>query len=113
MRDVLVARDSSIFRLLEYFAGLVTLFERSVVAIMRPPVKWRLDFLEQCWLILKRCTIPLAITTFAAGVGTEGFDPIEQRDWNYASTLLTLRTSCKSIGGAPPPARRRCRSPPM
>src|ERR1700757_4844888 len=74
MRDVLVARDSSIFRLLEYLAGLVTLFERSVVAIMRPPVKWRLDFLEQCWLILKRCTIPLAITTFAAGVGTEGFD---------------------------------------
>src|ERR1700751_3128658 len=41
---------------------------------MPPPIKWRLDFLEQCWLILKRCTIPLAITTFAAGVGTEGFD---------------------------------------
>lgn len=58
----------------EYLAGLASLLLAVVRELVRPPFRWRRDFVEQCVLILHRCIVPLAITTFAAGVGTEGFD---------------------------------------
>lgn len=67
-------RDSKGYAGLEYLSGLLTLFLDAVRALLRPPFAWRRAFVEECWLMVRRCALPLAITTFAAGVGTEGFN---------------------------------------
>lgn len=59
---------------LEYLAGLLGMLTAATRAIARPPFSWRTDFVAQCSMMMRRCLFPLAVTSFAAGVGTEGYD---------------------------------------
>lgn len=57
---------------LELIGGLVTLAVRAMMAICTPPFSWRGEFVEQCWLTVKRCLIPVAIANVAFGFGAPG-----------------------------------------
>jgi phospholipid/cholesterol/gamma-HCH transport system permease protein len=38
----------------------------------RPPFAWRTEFIEQCWLILRRCLLPLMFAVLVFSFGTPG-----------------------------------------
>lgn len=41
-------------------------------ALVTPPFSWRIEFVEQAWLLLKRASIPAAVSAFGFGYGAPG-----------------------------------------
>ena len=52
--------------------GMVLLAAKAVSATFSPPYSWRDEFIEEAWLVLRRCLIPVVISTFALGYGAPG-----------------------------------------
>jgi phospholipid/cholesterol/gamma-HCH transport system permease protein len=57
---------------LEQVAAMMILTGRTLVATFTPPYAWTDEFIEQTWLLIKRCTIPMVISTVAFGFGAPG-----------------------------------------
>ncbi|CAB4944442.1 unannotated protein [freshwater metagenome] len=60
------------FAALEQIAGMVLLFGASIKAVVMPPYSWKNEFIEQSWIIVKLCTIPIIVSTTAFGFGAPG-----------------------------------------
>jgi len=58
--------------ILEQVAGMMLLTGKAVVATFTPPYSWKEEFVEESWLILRRCLIPMIISTIAFGFGAPG-----------------------------------------
>jgi len=58
--------------ILEQVAGMMLLTGKAVVATFTPPYSWTDEFVEESWLILRRCLIPMIISTIAFGFGAPG-----------------------------------------
>lgn len=58
--------------ILEQVAGMMLLTGKAVVATFTPPYSWKDEFVEESWLILRRCLIPMIISTIAFGFGAPG-----------------------------------------
>jgi phospholipid/cholesterol/gamma-HCH transport system permease protein len=57
---------------LEQIAGMMLLTGKAVVATFTPPYSWKEEFVEEAWLILRRCFIPMILATTAFGFGAPG-----------------------------------------
>jgi phospholipid/cholesterol/gamma-HCH transport system permease protein len=57
---------------LDQVAGMMLLTGKAVVATFTPPYSWKEEFVEESWLILRRCLIPMIISTVAFGFGAPG-----------------------------------------
>ncbi|MSW52372.1 MAG: ABC transporter permease [Actinobacteria bacterium] len=51
---------------------MVLLFGASIKAVVMPPYSWKNEFIEQSWIIVKLCTIPIIVSTTAFGFGAPG-----------------------------------------
>jgi phospholipid/cholesterol/gamma-HCH transport system permease protein len=60
------------FGWLEQIAGMMLLTGKAVVATFTPPYSWKEEFVEEAFLILRRCLIPMIISTVAFGFGAPG-----------------------------------------
>lgn len=60
------------FAALEQIAGMVLLFGASIKAVLAPPYSWKDEFIEQSWIIVRLCTIPIMVSTTAFGFGAPG-----------------------------------------
>lgn len=60
------------FAALEQIAGMVMLLGASIKAVVTPPFSWKNEFIEQAWIIVKLCTIPVIVSTTAFGFGAPG-----------------------------------------
>src|SRR5215469_16721775 len=58
--------------LLEQIASMVLLTGKTIIACVTPPFSWKYDFVDEAWLIVRRCTIPVIISTTAFGFGAPG-----------------------------------------
>jgi phospholipid/cholesterol/gamma-HCH transport system permease protein len=67
--------------LLEQIASMVLLTGKTIIACVTPPFSWKFEFLDETWLIVRRCTIPVIISTTAFGFGAPGLQ---------ASDLLSI-----------------------
>jgi phospholipid/cholesterol/gamma-HCH transport system permease protein len=59
-------------RWVEEIAGMAILTGQTMVAAVTPPYSWGGEFLEQCWLVVKRAFIPLLISTAVFSWGAPG-----------------------------------------
>ena len=66
------ARPNAVIDGIEQVAGMMTLAWRTVVAIVTPPFSWKADLVEETWLILRRCFIPVVLATLFFGFGAPG-----------------------------------------
>lgn len=57
---------------LEQVAGMMILTGKTLVAVLRPPFSWREGLVEEAWIILKRCLVPLAISQTFICFGAPG-----------------------------------------
>jgi phospholipid/cholesterol/gamma-HCH transport system permease protein len=57
---------------IEQVAGMITLAWQAVVATVTPPFSWKADLVEETWLILRRCFIPVVLATLFFGFGAPG-----------------------------------------
>jgi phospholipid/cholesterol/gamma-HCH transport system permease protein len=57
---------------IEQVAGMMTLAWQTIVAIVTPPFSWKADLVEETWLILRRCFIPVVLATLFFGFGAPG-----------------------------------------
>jgi phospholipid/cholesterol/gamma-HCH transport system permease protein len=58
--------------LLEQVAGILLLAGKATWACVTPPLSWKYEFVEESWIILKRCTLPVMVSTFLFGFGAPG-----------------------------------------
>ncbi|MGE4424838.1 MAG: MlaE family ABC transporter permease [Solirubrobacteraceae bacterium] len=58
--------------LLEQIADMLILAWRTLIAVFTPPYSWRDEFIEETWIIIRRCAIPLMISATAFGFGAPG-----------------------------------------
>jgi phospholipid/cholesterol/gamma-HCH transport system permease protein len=56
----------------EQVAGMILLTGKTMVAIVTPPFSWRADLVEEIWMILRRCMIPVILSTMFFGFGAPG-----------------------------------------
>ena len=54
--------------------GMVMLAVETSKQLFRGPYRWFPEFIEECHLILMRCSLPLALAVFAFGFGTIGVE---------------------------------------
>ncbi|HEX4109758.1 MAG TPA: ABC transporter permease [Solirubrobacteraceae bacterium] len=57
---------------LQQIAGMMILCVQAMVACVTPPFTWKYDFIEESWLIVKRCTLPVMLSTTFFGLGAPG-----------------------------------------
>jgi phospholipid/cholesterol/gamma-HCH transport system permease protein len=57
---------------LEQIAGMILLGGKAIVACVTPPFSWKYDFVEESWLLVRRCTFPVMISTTFFGLGAPG-----------------------------------------
>jgi phospholipid/cholesterol/gamma-HCH transport system permease protein len=57
---------------IEQVAGMMTLAWQAVVATVTPPFSWKADLVEETWLILRRCFVPVVLATLFFGFGAPG-----------------------------------------
>lgn len=57
-------RDASWFSALRQLSGIASLSAAAVRALVVPPYAWWRDFVEECWIIARRCTIPVSVSVF-------------------------------------------------
>lgn len=58
--------------ILETIGGMLLLFGKATVACVTPPFSWKDEFIEEAWLIVRRCLIPVMISTTFFGLGAPG-----------------------------------------
>lgn len=51
---------------------MMILTGKALVACVTPPFTWKYDFVDESWLIVKRCTFPVVISTIFFGFGAPG-----------------------------------------
>jgi phospholipid/cholesterol/gamma-HCH transport system permease protein len=56
----------------EQVGGMILLTGKAMVATFTPPFSWTDEFVEQSWLILQRCLVPMLISVFAFSYGAPG-----------------------------------------
>lgn len=56
----------------ERVGGMVVLAFRAVYCLVTPPFTWRAEFVDQAWMTVKRCVIPVAISNIVFGFGAPG-----------------------------------------
>jgi len=66
------ARSNSLIDGIEQVAGMMTLAWQAIVATVTPPFSWKADLVEETWLILRRCFIPVVLATMFFGLGAPG-----------------------------------------
>jgi phospholipid/cholesterol/gamma-HCH transport system permease protein len=59
-------------RWVEELAGMAILTAQTAVAAVTPPYTWGAEFLDQCWLVVKRAFIPLLFATAVFSWGAPG-----------------------------------------
>ena len=57
---------------LEQMAGMMLLTGKATIACITPPYSWTDEFIQEAWIIVKRCFIPMAISTTFFGLGAPG-----------------------------------------
>lgn len=57
---------------LEQVAGMLLLTGRAVTACVTPPFSWRQEFVEESWLLVRRCLVPVMISCTFFGLGAPG-----------------------------------------
>src|SRR3954452_4771236 len=57
---------------IEQVAGMMILASKTLVACITPPFTWRGDFIDEAFLVLKRCLFPVMISTTFFGLGAPG-----------------------------------------
>jgi phospholipid/cholesterol/gamma-HCH transport system permease protein len=57
---------------LEQMAGMMLLTGKAITACVTPPYSWTDEFIQEAWLIIKRCMIPMVISTTFFGLGAPG-----------------------------------------
>lgn len=57
---------------LEQTAGMLLLMGKTVAACVTPPFSWTDEFIQEAWLIIKRCMVPMIISTVFFGLGAPG-----------------------------------------
>ena len=57
---------------IEQVAGMMILTSKTIVACVTPPFSWRADFIDEAYLVLKRCLFPVMISTTFFGLGAPG-----------------------------------------
>lgn len=67
--------------LLEQVAEMLILTGRTILACVTPPFSWGDEFIEEAWLLVRRCFIPVVISTTFFGFGAPGLQ---------ASNLLSI-----------------------
>ena len=65
-------RESALLRGAEQLGGMVLLALKVARCWVTPPFAWRREAVTQAWIVVKRCTLPTAISTFAFGYGAPG-----------------------------------------
>lgn len=58
--------------ILEQTAGMMILAGKAMTAAVTPPFSWRGEFIEECFLLIRRCTFPVMLTTIGFGYGAPG-----------------------------------------
>jgi phospholipid/cholesterol/gamma-HCH transport system permease protein len=58
--------------LLDQTAGMILLGGRTILACVTPPPNWRDDFVEEAWLLVRRCTFPVVLSTVFFGFAAPG-----------------------------------------
>ena len=66
------ARARRSVELLRTLEGIFDLTAATLRAIVRRPVSWPRDTVVETWTLIRRCTFPLALSTFAFGFGAPG-----------------------------------------
>jgi len=57
---------------IEQVAGMMQLTGKAMVATFTPPYSWKEEFVEESWRLLKRCLVPVIISTLFFGYGAPG-----------------------------------------
>ena len=57
---------------IEQIAGMMLLTGKAAVATFTPPYSWKEEFIEESFLILRRCMLPMAIAVTAFAFGAPG-----------------------------------------
>lgn len=60
------------FGVVEQVAGMLVLTGKTITACLTPPFSWRTEFVDESWLLVRRCTIPVIISTTFFGLGAPG-----------------------------------------
>ena len=47
---------------IEQVAGMMVLTGKAMVATFTPPYSWRDEFIQESWLILRRCLVPMVVS---------------------------------------------------
>lgn len=58
--------------LVEQLAGMFLLTGKTMVACLTPPYSWKDEFVEEAFLLLRRCLIPVMVSTTFFGLGAPG-----------------------------------------
>jgi phospholipid/cholesterol/gamma-HCH transport system permease protein len=56
----------------EQLGGMVMLTAHAIVALVTPPFSWRDEFVDQSWLTVKRCLLPVVVSNVVFGFGAPG-----------------------------------------
>lgn len=67
--------------ILEQTAGMMILTGKAITAAFTPPFTWRGEFVDETFLLIRRCLIPIIFTTVGFGYGAPGLQ---------ASNLLSV-----------------------
>jgi phospholipid/cholesterol/gamma-HCH transport system permease protein len=57
---------------LEQVGGMVMLAVRALVCLVTPPFTWRAELVDQTWITVRRCLLPVAISNIVFGFGAPG-----------------------------------------
>ena len=57
---------------IEQVAGMMVLTGKAMVATFTPPYSWRDEFIQESWLILRRCLVPMVFSVFVFSFGAPG-----------------------------------------
>lgn len=57
---------------LEQVGGMVVLAAYALRCLVTPPFTWRAEFVDQSWITVRRCLIPVAVSNIVFGFGAPG-----------------------------------------
>lgn len=56
----------------EQIAGMMLMFGKAAIACVTPPFSWKDEFIQEAWLIVRRCALPMMISCTFFGLGAPG-----------------------------------------
>lgn len=74
-RPARATKSGGTWGVLEQIAGMVSLGARTTRLAFTPPFAWYDAFLEESYLTVRRCFIPVVVSTVAFGFGNAGVQP--------------------------------------